>query len=488
MTAKSDLAAEIERLSGAQVLVLGDVMLDRFVYGAVDRVSPEAPVPVLKVSRQIAMLGGAGNVVRNLAALGGSSVFAGVIGADEIGQQVAQLLSAEPAVTPKLVTDESRPTSLKTRFVAGTQQLLRTDQEETGWIHAIVAEELLDHVSAALPEAGAVVISDYGKGTLTEWVLRQAIEEGRAAGKPVIVDPKGRDYALYKGATVVTPNRKELAEATGMPTDTADAVENAARQIIEHGHVEAVLCTRGPEGMTLVGGKDEDVFHVPAEAREVFDVSGAGDTVVAVLAAALAAGIEMRDAVRLANAAAGVAVGKVGTAVVYPDEIAHALHMQDLAAGEAKLVGERALLQRVESWRARGLKVGFTNGCFDLLHPGHVSLLRQARKACDRLVVGLNNDASVTRLKGDGRPVQSEAARAAVLGSLADVDLVVLFAEDTPVKLIEAIEPDVLIKGADYTEETVVGADIVKKAGGKVVLAELLDGHSTTETVKKLKG
>ncbi len=301
---------------------------------------------------------------------------------------------------------------------------------------------------------------------------------------PVIVDPKGTDFTIYAGAEVVTPNRQELALATGLPVDGDDALVAAARTLRERTGVGAVLVTRSAEGMTLVGAAE--VVHVPAEAREVFDVSGAGDTVAAVLAAARATGASLDDAVVVANAAAGVVVGKLGTAVALPGEILAALAGQSLAeASHKRATAEEAAL-RAARWRAEGLTVGFTNGCFDLLHPGHIHLLASARAGCDRLVVGLNDDASVRRLKGETRPVQSESARAMVLGALASVDLVVVFGDDTPLSLIETVGPDVLFKGADYRREDVVGGDYVEACGGRVILIPLAPGHSTTATIARL--
>jgi D-beta-D-heptose 7-phosphate kinase/D-beta-D-heptose 1-phosphate adenosyltransferase len=312
------------------------------------------------------------------------------------------------------------------------------------------------------------------------------IKAARAAKKPVIVDPKGSDYSIYAGADLVTPNRKELAEASGRPTATIQDATDAAAALRKRCKFGAVLATLSGDGMALVTAKRG--LHVAAEAREVFDVSGAGDTVVATVAAALAAGSSLEDAVRLANAAAGIVVGKVGTAAVYVAELVAALHHQEISRAEAKVMTLAEARDRVQVWRRQGLRVGFTNGCFDLLHPGHVSLLAQAKAACDRLIVGLNSDASVVRLKGADRPVQGEAGRATVLASLASVDLVVVFEEDTPLQLIGAFKPDVLVKGADYTKATVVGAKEVESWGGRVMLADLKPGHSTTATIRRLKG
>ena len=489
MTANTDLAAHIEALAGVRVVVAGDVMLDRFLYGTVERISPEGPIPVLRVEREAAMLGGAGNVLRNLAALGVAVEFLAVVGDDAAGREVQALAQEAAGAGCHLLVEAARPTTIKERYIAAGQQLLRADRDPNGAIGAGTAAALLAAATAALEGAGALVLSDYGKGVLEPETLAALIAAARAAGCPVVVDPKGRDYGIYRGATLVTPNRRELEEASGLPTSSDQEVARAAREIIDSCGIEAVLATRGSDGLTLLGpGGTGKHLHLPTEAREVFDVSGAGDTVAAAVAAALAAGLGLEAAARLANAAAGIVVGKLGTAVVRPEELLQALHASDLLAAEAKVVGLDALLARAERWRGAGLRLGFTNGCFDLLHPGHVSLLAQARAACDRLIVGLNSDASTRRLKGAGRPIQSEAARAAVLASLASVDLVVIFGEDTPLELIEALKPDVLVKGADYTRDEVVGADLVERHGGKLILVELAPGHSTSDTIGRMSG
>ncbi|MGQ0676774.1 MAG: PfkB family carbohydrate kinase, partial [Rhodospirillales bacterium] len=390
MSERSALAALVPRLAGARVVCVGDAMLDRFVLGAVERVSPEAPIPVLRVEREHAVLGGAGNVVRNLAALGATARFVGVIGDDAAGAEVMSQLTEQPGAEPSLVISPGRRTTIKERFVAGSQQLLRADREASGPLSAEAEKALLSHIGKV---EGALALSDYGKGVLSEAVLRGAI--AAAAGRPVVADPKGPDFRRYRGATVVTPNRKELGLATGMPVSNEREVMAAARRIIETCGVANVLVTLSEQGMLLVPGRDSKEMaptRLPAEAREVFDVSGAGDTVVAALAAALSAGAGLVEAARLANVAAGIAVGKVGTAVVYPDEILHALHAQELMGGEAKVLGLGAALDRIAGWRRKGLKIGFTNGCFDLLHPGHAGLLAFARGGCDRLAVGLNDD------------------------------------------------------------------------------------------------
>lgn len=487
MTELSALAERVEKLRGTMVLCIGDAMLDRFVYGSVDRISPEAPIPVLCVERESAMLGGAGNVVRNLVALGAAPAFVSVVGDDPAGREVTRLVGEHEAIDPCIVVEPGRQTTIKTRFFAGHQQLLRADRESRSALDDAICGQLLTRVERLLPKAGVVVLSDYGKGVLAAPNAGELIRRAKAAGKPVIVDPKGSDYTIYAGATLVTPNRKELHEATGMPAESDEQVVAAARRLIETCGFEAVLVTRSQDGMTLVQA-DGRIDHLAAEAREVFDVSGAGDTVVATFAAALASGAALPEAAHLANVAAAIVVGKVGTAVAYGDEVVAALHHEDLMLGDCKIMTAGAGAEQVDRWRRKGLKVGFTNGCFDLLHPGHVSLLTQARGACDRLVVGLNSDASVQRLKGPTRPVQSEASRATVLSSLATVDLVVIFGEDTPLELITTLRPDVLVKGADYTIDKVVGAAEVQSWGGKVVLADLVNGQSTTNTIRKMNG
>lgn len=485
--ANVDLADRIEDLARVRVLCVGDVMLDRYIYGTVERISPEAPIPVLRIQRETDMLGGAGNVLRNLLALGTEVCFLSVVGDDPAGREIQAIIAAEERVEPHVLSERARTTPIKTRYVAGQQQLLRADRETVAPIAEALREDLVHLARSAAGEQSVVILSDYDKGVLRQGVAAGVIAAARAAGKTVVVDPKGSDYSRYRGANVLTPNRRELAEATDMPVGSAEEIVQAARRLIGRLDLDAVLVTRSQDGMTLVerGGA---VHHLPAEAREVFDVSGAGDTVLAVFAAAVGAGFPLHDAARLSNVAAGLVVAKIGTAVAHSVELTRTLR-----AGEAGRRGIKALpfgaaLDRVRGWRQEGLTVGFTNGCFDLLHPGHIAMLKAARATCDRLVVGLNSDASVGRLKGPNRPVQNEDARATVLASLVDVDLVVIFGEDTPQTLIEAVRPDVLIKGSDYTIDQVVGADFVQANGGRVVLVDLVPGFSTTATVAKLTG
>ncbi len=479
----ADLTDAVRRLARTSVLVVGDAMLDRYVYGAVNRVSPEAPIPIISVERDVAMPGGAGNVVRNLTALGAAVAFVSVVGDDQAGSDLTGLIGGQPNVEPWLLVQGGRTTTTKTRYIAQGQQLLRADHEVVAQIHPKLAERLVRITQDALTATTVTVLSDYNKGVLTGDVAARIIAAARTIGRRVVVDPKGRDYARYAGADVITPNRRELAEATGMPVDTEKDLVAAAQSLRTAHGFGAVLVTRSEDGMSLV--MDGGPFHYPAEAADVFDVSGAGDTVVATLAAGMAAGLDLPIAARLANIAAGIVVGKVGTAVARESDLLAALSPHGGAL--RKVVTREQAAEQVERWRQRGWRTGFTNGCFDLLHPGHVHLLEQARSRCDRLVVALNSDASVRRLKGATRPVQSEAARAAVLGSVAAVDLVCIYDEDTPEATLQAIRPDLLVKGSDYTLGTVVGADFVQGYGGEVMLADLLPGFSTTATVQRLR-
>jgi D-beta-D-heptose 7-phosphate kinase / D-beta-D-heptose 1-phosphate adenosyltransferase len=482
---QEDLISLLSGFHRACVLVLGDVMLDRFVYGSVERISPEAPIPVVAVERSMDMPGGAANVARNVAAMGARAILLGVVGEDAAAQDLRSQLASLPSIDAHLVRDASRPTTVKTRYVADGQQVMRADRESCAALCTAVERHLLDRFVEVLDQAGIIVLSDYAKGVLSDSMTRAVIDIARGANKTIIVDPKDRDLAKYRGASILTPNRLELQAACGHACLSEEQLVDGARRVLEQGVCGTLVVTRGKDGMSVIGPGDL-VVHLPGAARQVFDVSGAGDTVVAAIALGLACGGRIVDASRLANIAAGIAVGKRGTATVSPGEIIAELSPFDGRADTQKIFSLDSVLQLVRAWREQGLKIAFTNGCFDLLHPGHISLLEQARRAADRLIVGLNADLSIRRLKGPGRPVQSEAARATVLGAVKSVDAVVIFSEDTPAALIERLEPDVLVKGADYTLDTVVGADFVLARGGKVLLAQLLPGHSTTDTVKRV--
>jgi D-beta-D-heptose 7-phosphate kinase/D-beta-D-heptose 1-phosphate adenosyltransferase len=466
------------------LIVVGDIVLDVYITGKAERISPEAPVPVVRHAGDREVAGGAGNVAANIARLGATSRLIAPVGDDAEAKRLAQLMvGAGVAFEP--VVDHSRPTTIKTRVMSGAHQLLRVDRETDAPIARDLEDKVLARIEALLPHSHGLVLSDYAKGGLTDRVLEGAIAMGRARGVPIFVDPKRRDYSAYAGASIITPNRGELAAAVRGACESDEDIEKAARALISTTGA-AILVTRSEKGMSYF---EEGIapIHMPTVARQVFDVSGAGDTVIATIACCQVGGMSIEQSMRLANLAAGIVVAKPGAATVSWEELCASADDHGFPA----LLGKGALATSVEAlairerWRREGLEVGFTNGCFDLIHPGHISTLRFAAKHCDRLIVALNGDASVKRLKGDSRPLQNEEARATVLGAIHCVDLVLIFPEDTPEHLIAMLRPDVLIKGADYAESEIVGADIVKAGGGRVIRTPLVEGHSTSGIVAR---
>ncbi len=464
-------------MQGRKVLVLGDIMLDRFIDGTVTRISPEAPVPVLSQSQTRQMAGGAANVACNLAQMGLRVHLIGVCGDDVAATELETEISTHPAIQFDPVVVKGRPTCLKTRYRANGQQILRVDDETTNDIGTKESKRLLMKVTTVLNNIDLVVISDYAKGALPLQLLRQIIAAAAAKDKYIVADPKRNDVSFYAGANLLTPNLAELQAITHTPLTTIDAIGKAATNLAKAHGFESVLTTLSARGMIL-SQNDGVQFHDPASARDIFDVSGAGDTSVAMVAGAIAAKANLADAVQLANHAASVVVGKSGTSTVVPGELlAH-------IGGTPPITDWPNIIVQCASWRDAGQKIAFTNGCFDLLHPGHIHLLIEAARTADRLVIGLNTDASVCRLKGDGRPFQTTETRSAILAALPFVDAVVVFDEDTPFTIIETLQPDIIIKGGDYREQAVVGADIVRARGGKVVIIPTLNGHSTTNFFK----
>ena len=467
------------QFSGAQVLVVGDVMLDRYWHGATARISPEAPVPVVQVQQREDRAGGAGNVALNIAALGGGVSLLGLVGADEEARVLEQRLQAAQ-VHCNFEKIATRPTITKLRVISRHQQLLRMDFEES--FSAQDSAALAARATPLFQHVGVIVLSDYNKGALQE--APAMIAAAKAAKKMVLVDPKGTDFSRYRGATLLTPNLHEFEAVVGVCKDEQTLVQKGIA-LIESLDLQALLVTRGEHGMTLLQrGEQQHPLHLPAQAREVFDVTGAGDTVIATLAAALAASIALPEAVVLANIAAGIVVGKLGTATISGPELRQALR-QAHGVGRGVMTEEQLLIA-MEDARNNGEKIVFTNGCFDLLHPGHVTYLEDAKKLGQRLVVAVNSDASVKRLKGEGRPIQSAESRMAVLAGLEAVDWVVVFGDDTPERLLEILKPDVLVKGGDYTPEQVVGAPIVQAYGGEVAVLSFVDQCSTTSIVKTI--
>ena len=481
---------EIPDFRSCHVLVVGDVMLDRYLWGDVSRISPEAPVPVFRIKKRSVVCGGAGNVVSNLKGLGCKVTLLGICGDDENGKQLTGLFDTNE-INAFILQDPGRPTITKTRVVSQGQQLIRLDDEQVFPLDLGIRKKVLTLIEKIAPDCNAIILSDYGKGLfqtdgLTEYVIGAAKEQGI----PALVDPKGKDWARYEGATCITPNTKEIEYLVNDRIPDEERLVKVMKNVISKYNLGWLLVTRGPLGMCLAGNDGNPSF-IPALAREVFDVSGAGDTVIATLAAGVASGLSFAAAARIANVAAGVVVGKIGTQPITLLELKAAMTLNS-AAGLAlhanKIISVSAARVQIDAWRANGEKIVFTNGCFDLLHPGHIHLLSQAKDLGDRLVVGLNSDESVRRLKGPTRPILNERDRAAVLGSLDYVDLVIIFEEDTPTSLLQTLKPDILVKGSDHALDQVVGKELVESYGGEVCLVNLLKGHSTTEITKKVLG
>lgn len=457
------------RFDQSQVLVIGDVMLDRYWHGSTSRISPEAPVPVVKVGKVEDRAGGAGNVALNIAALGAGASLISVVGNDEAATALQTRLQAAGVYTDFQVSSD-KPTITKLRVISQQQQLIRADFEE-----AFGIEDSVDFIAKAeklVPLVGAVILSDYAKGTLQN--TQALIQLCRKHNIPVLVDPKGSDFSPYKGATLLTPNWNEFTTIVGACNSEHEIVEKGTALMREL-DLEALLVTRGENGMSLLR-PDMPELHMPARAREVFDVTGAGDTVISVLAASLAAGEPLPQSVALANLAAGIVVGKLGTAVISAPELRRAIQSEQ--GSERGVVSEEQLLLALEDARAHGEKIVFTNGCFDIIHAGHVGYLADTRNLGDRLIVAINSDASVKRLKGDGRPINSVDRRMAVLAGLEAVDWVLYYDDDTPERLLELIKPDVLVKGGDYSDDQVVGWEIVKGYGGQVQVLSFFDNLS----------
>jgi D-beta-D-heptose 7-phosphate kinase/D-beta-D-heptose 1-phosphate adenosyltransferase len=481
---RKDVESLFNSAGDVRLLVIGDLMLDEYLWGKAERISPEAPVQVVEVTREDLRLGGAGNVINNLVALGCRVVACSVIGGDDNGTLLHHAFTGKGVDVSGVFQDPLRATTKKTRVVAANQQIVRIDRESKEDISAEFEERILGFINERASHFKAILISDYGKGVLTQKILDGIISVGRRMKVPVVVDPKGRDYGRYNGASILTPNRKEAEIAAGITILDEDSLMAAARKLIGDVDLDALLITRSEQGMSLFLRGGETV-HIPTVAREVYDVTGAGDTVLAVLGLALACGRDYADAAQLANMAAGIAVAKVGTSTVSPGEIIDAV-AHGHRDSETKIKNLDVMAAIVAAEKAKGKRVVFTNGCFDLLHAGHVKYLQRARSFGDLLVLGLNSDASVRRLKGDKRPLINEAERGHLLSALDCVDYVVIFQEDTPLKLIETLKPAILVKGGDYSPDKVVGKETVESYGGRVELVEFVDGKSTTHIIEKI--
>jgi D-beta-D-heptose 7-phosphate kinase/D-beta-D-heptose 1-phosphate adenosyltransferase len=482
------LRAVTSGFSDKKILVVGDIMLDRYLLGEVKRISPESPVPVVRLTGENEVPGGAANVALNIACLGIPVALAGYTGMDDDRQRLFDILSDANIDTGMITGLENWPTITKTRVIGRHQQIVRIDRETLPPPSGAMGQQLLRSIKAQLSsgDTGLLILSDYAKGVLSAVVCHEIIHHARQLNIPVLVDPKGTDYTKYSKATCITPNRSELASAVKTDEQPLDTLIEAGRILALELDTDFLCVTLGEHGAVLI--EREETVRIPSVAREVFDVSGAGDTFIAVMAAGLLSGLSRVDSVCLANVASGIVVGKAGTAPVTARELIRALRFEEALKQSEKICTLPAVLERVAVWRAKGERIVFTNGCFDLLHAGHVTYLEKAKKLGNRLVVGLNTDRSVRALKGQGRPVIPENERAQVLAALAAVDAVVFFDEETPVRLIKAIQPDVLAKGADYTREEVVGAELVESWGGEVALVELVNGKSSSLIIEAIKG
>ena len=484
MIGREELERALEGLGRPRVLIVGDVMLDRYVTGDVTRISPEAPIPVVAARRSEERLGGAGNVGANLRAMEAEVDLVGLVGEDQAGRDLRALLESVGIDTAGIVIDATRPTIRKTRLISGVQQMMRVDWEDPRPVTGQARAAALANVARLLERADAVVLSDYGKGLLTAEVLRAAIDGARARAIPVLVDPKGADFGRYRGATLVTPNRKEAELALGRELPEQEDAAAGARELIEVAGLDAAVITLGSRGI-LWRTRAGDEGHDPAQARAVFDVTGAGDTVVAHLALYLAGGLDLPLAVGLANHAAGIVVGRLGTNAVHRRELR--ARLRETIAHEGKVVRAGELEDLLAAWRKEHKRVVFTNGCFDIIHKGHVEYLRFARTKGDVLLVAVNDDESVRRLKGPDRPVNTIDDRMEVLAAMEMVDAVVAFGQDTPAEIIQRVTPDVLVKGEDWADKGVVGSEWVERHGGQVVLAELVPGRSTSDILQRVR-
>jgi D-beta-D-heptose 7-phosphate kinase/D-beta-D-heptose 1-phosphate adenosyltransferase len=480
-----DLWSRLDALGPAEVLVVGDLMLDRYLISTPARVSPEAPVLIVRHERETENPGGAGNVACNLAGLGLCVSILAIVGEDDAGQRLVRKLNESGVKTGGVLHIPNRPTTIKSRVTSGMHQLLRIDVEDTGPLPVPIIESLVEQLNKRVDShTRAILLSDYAKGVVCPEIAQAAIALGRRVGIPVLVDPKGPDWAKYHGATMATPNRSELAQATGESIHDLDRLLAAAEKMRRQLELSFFAVTLGEQGITLLD--EGEMQQLPSQAREVFDVSGAGDTVIATTAAALVAGFDRRRALELANLAAGIVVGKAGTSPIHREDLCQAIMDATRSNLRSKICDWSEAARRVENWRRQGQKIVFTNGCFDLVHAGHALHLEDARRLGNRLIVGLNSDRSIRGLKGEARPIQIQQDRAILLAAMAAVDAVVTFDEPTPMRLVLAVRPDIMVKGNDYAKEEIAGAADVESWGGKVVTLPLFKGKSTSAIIEQI--
>lgn len=478
------LKSSLASLKSKRIMVIGDLILDEYIWGNIDRISPEAPVGILESRSENAALGGAANVANNLKALGCKVEILGVVGADEKGKKLKRILREKRIGYSGVIEDHDRPTTNKIRVIAHNQQILRVDRESRKEIRISIRKKLLNSILDLLINVDGIICSDYGKGIITANLIKELVSAASKLNKKIIADPKGLDYTKYRGISILTPNKKEASESAGIKIESESDLTKTADKLFDQFGGEGLLITRGDEGISLFR-KDTPSIHVSTVAKEVYDVTGAGDTVISVFGMAYFNGVNIVDAVRLANIAAGIEVGKVGTSVVTRNEISNYIENND--TGERKKILDLAeLAQVISRAKNKGEKIVFTNGCFDLLHIGHIKYLSRARSLGNILIIGLNRDKSIRELKGPKRPLIGEIERASLLAALDCVDYVVLFSEMTPEKLIKTLKPDVLVKGGDYSVDEVVGKSIVEGYGGRVELVPIVKGMSTSGIVKKI--
>ncbi|MDG2000670.1 MAG: D-glycero-beta-D-manno-heptose 1-phosphate adenylyltransferase [Alphaproteobacteria bacterium] len=481
MISHSKLKHIITNIQSKKVLVVGDIMLDKYVFGLVDRISPEAPIPIVKVENTKLSVGGAGNVIKNLNSFNIKTSFISIIGNDETGKLLKANFKKLKNIEYALLQDNSRNTTLKTRYMANGQQLFRTDQETVAPLNTILKQKVLQYFKLFIKQADIIIFSDYGKGLfINENFCKKLIKLATLENKKVIVDPKGDNFAKYTGSFFITPNTKESYKATHINPKNNNLALKCGKYIIKNKWSQNVLLTRGENGLSLIS--KNNTYHLKSNAEEVFDVTGAGDTVIALFSAALSISNNHIDSAQFANLGASIAVKKIGTSSVNKDEI-YKISINDK---NSKILSDKDLLKNINEWRDNNETIGFTNGCFDLIHSGHIDMFQKASDACDKLVVAVNSDQSIKRLKGEARPILDIQAREKLLNSLKMIDYVISFNEDTPIKLIKKIKPNILFKGADYKMKEIVGADYIKKIGGKVIRISLTKNQSTTKLISKL--
>ena len=477
------ISENILSLLNCKVFCLGDLMLDKYIIGATNRISPEGPIPVLDINKEVGMLGGVGNVVRNLSTLATETYLVSLLGNDIVGREVEKKLN-NINVYNNIIKDSNRPTITKSRFIANNQQILRVDKEKTTPISKQIEKKIYEYSKKQILKTNAVVISDYNKGLITENILKKIISFSKIHKKPVIIDPKSSNFEKYRGATIITPNIKELESVLNKKIINEKQIINFSRKLISQFNFEHLLVTMGKSGMILVSRKQKSVLKLNAESKEVFDVSGAGDTVVSYIAAGLASSLKIDEVVEIANIAAGVVVNKTGTSVAHLSEVLLSINKNNYHLSKVMDLTEAKKVTNF--WINKKEKIGFTNGCFDYLHPGHISLFDQAKQKCSKLIVAINSDKSVVKNKGPLRPKQKLNTRLQILNSIPFIDLIVVFSDKTPLKMIKKIKPHLLIKGSDYRENQIVGAKEVKRYGGKILRAKTLKNFSSSIIIDEI--